>query len=297
MKRIGVVGNCQAASIGNALFHLFGDAEVSGFVVGDVYKKNWMAKAESILSSCDVVFSHYLPDHFGMFGTEALCGNVRKLILVPPVIFGGFHPDCTELTWGANFYSGPMRHYHSAIVAAAYSLDIPVDRVPQLFNRLVFQRLGYYAEFAKARALLQNALKAEGFDIAEEWPRWVRSGVFMHTYNHPKSQVLASIAKLVAVKAGLLPERTPTPDMSIDSLAGAPVWPVYPELAEALGLRGSYIFKENGLPDIMIGEHNLLSLKDFIRKSYESYADVAVEAFNAPTIVKTRDVLAALPSS
>jgi len=273
---------------------MLGNCEMSSFVIQDSYLEDLRPHAERILPECDIVFSHYLHDDHGSLGTDYLRTKVKGLILVPPVIFSGFHPDCIDLIRDGVIHSSPLGSYHSAIVAAAYSLDLPVDRVANLFNKLVYARLGYYDEFAKARVYLDRSLRSFGIDIAEEWATWVKSGIFMHGYNHPRPQVLASLAKLLAVQTGLVPAGTPTPDLGFDFLSLFSTWPVYPEIADALGVKGSYVFKKNGTPDLVRGGHTLLSLREFIQGSYEMYADIPIEVFDLPIVAKTRVALSQL---
>lgn len=296
MIRIGLVGRCQVSGIGDALLHMLDDCEVSSFVIQDTYLEEMRPHAEKALLESDIVFSHHLHEDHGSLGTNTLRERVKKLIVVPPVIFSGFHPDCIDLIWERVIHSSPLGSYHSAIVAAAYSLDVPVDRVANLFNKFVYKKLGYYDEFARARVYLERSMHSFGIDISGEWPGWIRSGIFMHAYNHPRSQVLASLARLLAIKAGLVPVRTPSPDLSFDFLSLFSTWPVYPEIAEAFGVKGSYAFKKNGTPDLVRGGHTLLSLREFIEGSYAMYADIPAGAFDLPVVAKVRAVLSPLLS-
>ena len=294
MKRIGVIGRCQAVGIGDALLHMLDDCEVSTFMIQDIYRKDMLPHAEKALSKCDIVFSHYLYDLEGSISTNTLRKEVETLVLIPPMIFSGFHPDSVDLVWNGKVYTSPMGGYHSVIIAAAYSLDIPSGRVPALFNKFVYGRLGYFEEFAKARTYLDRSMQAYGLDITGEWPDWVSSGNFMHTFNHPKACVLASLAKLLAVRAGLVPAQTPTPEMGFDFLSMYAIWPLYPELAERMGLKGNYIFKKDGTPHFIKGEHCLMSLREFVEGSYQMYADVPAAAFDSEPLAKARSILSEL---
>jgi len=294
MRRIGVVGRCQSTVIGDAMRHMIEDCEVFTFAIQDVHIARMQSYAEKVLPHCEIVFSHILAEDHGYFSTRNLLAECRRIVPIPPIVFSGFHPDCVDLIVDGTGHPSPLGGYHSAIVAAAYSLDMPAERVETLFNRLVYKRLGYFDEFGKARTHLHNSMRDAGLDIAREWPDWVKSGTFMHTYNHPRSRVLASLAKLLAVKAGLASTDIAVPDIGFDFLSIYPVWPVYPELAEALGVAGSYIFKKNGTPEIITGRNNLLSLREMIRESYDLYAEIPARVFGHPIIAKTRAALSAL---
>lgn len=291
MKRIGVIGLCQAWGIGNGLFHLLEDAEVFSYTVADLTDSDRFAEAEKTLAQCDVVFAHYLPDDYGSLSTEFLKKNTPNFIAIPTVIFTGFHPDCFSFNQEE---TTSFPGYHSAIIAASYSIGLLPDQVLPLFNKLVFKKLGYYDEYFKSRLYLAHVMASHGLDITEEWSDWVASGIFMHTINHPKPQVMASLAKLLAIKAGLVVKGTPTPDVNIDFLGSNQTWPVYPEIAEAFGAKGSYVFSKVKM-NFWGGSHSLLSLRDFIDVSYERYASAPVELFEVDAIAKVRSSLLTLP--
>ena len=295
MKRIGVVGSCQVIGVADALFHLLEGYEISSFFLGEFHKTE-IPQIGGDLAGCDIVIAQDINgDRYGPLATKNLRKEIKNLIVFPVLAFTGLHPDCAHLLMGRDIYCSPLDAYHSAIVAASYSLELSIDRTARLFNKLVFKRLGYLDEFAKARAFLQKTMNDYGLDIAGEWPGWMASGAFMHTFNHPKPAVLASVAKLIAVKAGLIPAQTPTPDLSYDYLSAASItFPVYPELVEPLGIKGDYVFRKRGLPDLTTGDRKLLSLRDFIQGSYDCYADVPLEAFNAPQISKVRATLSSV---
>jgi hypothetical protein len=76
-------------------------------------------------------------------------------------------------------------------------------------------------------------------DIGEDWQALLDQTPFMHTINHPKATMLGVIARLLAVKAGLVPKSTSPPELVHDALSAQAIWPVYPAIAARLGMRGS----------------------------------------------------------
>ena len=86
----------------------------------------------------------------------------------------------------------------------------------------------------------------------------------MYSINHPRMVVTWGLARLVAKRlAGqppVLPDYLPH-----DYLASGAVFPVYPEVAESLGIQGgSYRFKPQS-------SYRTLGLREFIAGSYEVY--------------------------
>jgi hypothetical protein len=157
-----------------------------------------------------------------------------------------------------------------------------------LFNRLVYARLGYLDAFGKARTLLERRLA----DFAGLFESWHARGPFMHTANHPRVFVLADIARAAAIGAGLLPQDTPAVTPAFDHLAGNTIWPVYPEIAEALGVPGGLVFKRAAPAGRLDGLY--LGLQALVHESYARYARLPEAVFQGEEIGATRAALAGL---
>jgi hypothetical protein len=289
--KIGVVGTCQAAGIGMGLQQLLGDPEILGVEAVAAYREGRLQQTADALRECAVIFSHHLAPEFGPLSSDALRDSHRDVQLIPNVAFTGFHPDCIYISAGGQFFKSPMEDYHSAIAAAAFALGADVDTTLRQFNREVFARLGYFDEFAKARAFLAKTMADARLDISLEWPHWMARAPFMHSVNHPKGCVLASLAKLIAARSGLIAANRDFVDLVLDDLSLNPVWPVYPELAGALGIGGSYLFKKSGRPDLTLGRGVFIALRDFVERSFAAYAAYPSEAFSIPAVARVRRVL------
>ncbi|MCO6419624.1 hypothetical protein JYK14_26160 [Siccirubricoccus sp. KC 17139] len=278
--RIAVLGGCQAHGVAHGLLALLPEAEVDSFEAVAVSRHGKEAEAAAALASYDVLFTQDLDPGFGPLGTAALQAAHPRLYRFPLIAFGGYQPDLVYLMADGQAQASPVGAYHSAIIAGAYSLGVPEADVAQLFNRLVYQRLGYFEAFGKARALLlQWAQDAYGMDLAPAFDRWHARGCFMHTINHPKIVALAGMAHLLAVTTGLVPANTPVPVVEFDHLANDTIWPVYPELAEALGIPGSLLFKRINRGVEPGPNSQLIPLPRLIRESYAMYPHVPKELF------------------
>ncbi|WP_157096085.1 WcbI family polysaccharide biosynthesis putative acetyltransferase [Methylosinus sp. R-45379] len=291
MRRIAVIGVCQAWGIGDALTFLSEDADVIILEAPAIQNRGALHAASLLLEDRDLIITQGLPDEYGPLATEALRTRFPNLVQVPVFTFTGFHPDCIYLVLEGKAYSSPLGPYNSAIVAAAFSLGMPIDRVPGLFNAFIFRKAGYFDEFAKATEYARLVMSQFDFDIEPDWPDWLAHAPFMHTINHPKAFALASIAKLAAVKAGLIPKSKPIPTLPYDTLSTSAVWPVYPELGRPIGVQGSYIFKQPENYKEEMGHGVMMSLARFISGSYNFYGTYPREVFELDAVVRMRSVL------
>jgi hypothetical protein len=289
--KIGVVGTCQAPGIGIGLQQLLPDDQVIAIEGTAARRENYLNEAAAKLHECPIVFGHHLADDFGPLSTAAMRHKHRNFHLVPNIAFTGFHPDCIYINDGNRVYQSPMQDYHSAIAAAAFALGLDARAALQLFNENVYRRLGYFEEFTTARAYLAKIMAEAGYNISMEWSHWMARAPFMHSINHPKAFVLAGIAKLMASKAMLIGYTQSFVEPVHDTLSIDPVWPVYPELAAALNLEGSRLFKLNGGPDFATGQGVFMILPDFVEGSYAAYDTYPAAAFKVPAVERVRQVI------
>ncbi|WP_149537409.1 WcbI family polysaccharide biosynthesis putative acetyltransferase [Siccirubricoccus phaeus] len=291
--RIAVLGGCQAHGVAHGLLALLPEAEVESFEAVVIRHHGQEAEVAAALSGYDLVFTQDLDPEFGPLGTAALQAAHPRLRRFPLIAFTGYQPDLVYLKKGGDVRYSPIGAYHSAIVAGAYSLGVPEADVAQLFNRLVYQRLGYFDAFGKARTLLlRMAQESYGLDLTAEFARWHARGCFMHTNNHPKAVALAGMATVLAIAAGLVPEGTPAPELIFDHLAIDTIWPVYPELAEPLGVPGSLLFKRLNRGIGAGANSQIIGLPRLIRESYAMYPDMPPEYFTIEEAGPLREKLA-----
>jgi len=291
MTRVSVVGTCQVHGIADSLIFLLPGVKVLAFEYTAIKDKDAINQIQKCVVESDYVFSHFLPESAGPLGTTALRQAVPKFWIIPSVSFTGFHPDCIYISHNDKALESAIGPLHSGIIAAAYSIGVPVDRVSSLFNAFIFRKLGYYEEFAKARLFLQEHMERQGFDLTTVWESWLKQGAFMHTIVHPTIWVLASIAKFLAERAGLAAPGATAPSVPMDWLANHAVWPVYPELARPLNVPGSYVFKRGGGPDWVRGDRPYLGLETMIANSYARYQNYPPEAFQSEPIKRIMTVL------
>jgi hypothetical protein len=214
----------------------------------------------------DVVFAVANAAEFGHGERLAAC---RRLILWPNLIFFGFHPDITYFGIEGKPVRSAMGEYNSRIVATAYALEMDVHETARLFSRAAYEKLGFFSLYAISREALVMAADDCALDLRPAITAWENSGVFMYSINHPKLIVFADLARALLRRAGLpFDPALPACDIVPDFLANGGIWPVYPEIAEALGVAGSLTFTP---PAHGTYDAHCLSLEAFIARTFAIY--------------------------
>lgn len=250
MKTACVIGNCQADGLADWLTALSPGLTVEAFSVAGVRADDPEAKARwrGMVDRSDWVVMQTGPDHRARFGLpepEALRAEGRRVTPAPWIIFRGFHPDCTYLFHKGATVPGAAGPLHSALALAARLEGLPRARALRLYNAYAYARLGYFDAHAAGLDLMREEWSAMGLDAS----RWLapQSEPFMHTINHPIPAVLEDVARQLLAGVAL-----PAADPVIqpqDRLVGGGTWPVYPEIAQRLGVEGGTAYRRPGLPD------------------------------------------------
>ena len=197
-------------------------------------------------------------------------GKSQSCFVYPTIFFTGFHPDLVDSRDGEIPF-GPLGAHHSAIVVAAFLQRLSVKQTLTLFSEKVFRHLGYFDHWREAKTLLLDYAARAGMPLDREFETWSQD-VFVHVPSHPKPFVLADLARRLAIAAGFEPK--PAPAMN-DSLEVIGAFPVYPELAAALGLEGSHIFRTKRRRGQAPSTKVVFDLVEFVEGSFEAYAQAA----------------------
>jgi hypothetical protein len=96
----------------------------------------------------------------------------------------------------------------------------------------------------------------------------------MHAHNHPRLRVLLDVAKALLERLGENTLPVEALDYLQDTFAVSATWPVYPEIAERLGIRGSYLFKPASVGPVDVRGLRLLDLEQFVNASFEAFRQV-----------------------
>lgn len=272
--RLAVVGNCQSYGIAYAMKVFAPSAQVDHYSVVHKTLANieWLAKT---LEGYDRVFMQNFPAGIVRGGDfEDLLARLTNVTRMPSLVFAAFQPDMVYLldaTRGHQPLQGPLRAYHSALATFAFRVGLSVREANGLYNDNVFATVGYYDVWdASARELIEESKGYFGFDFSSDLMNWSRRGVFMYSIVHPKPFVLATVGRRLLETAGIPIENQNFDDYAIDDLARSEIFPVYPEIAARLGVRGAYLFKRGNF-HISNGVGEFLTLPEFLAASFAVY--------------------------
>jgi len=271
-----ITGNCQVVAVAKSLAYLHPSVEVTAFAETQFCEPDFRERFLAAHTSADYVIGmpgsllrHALPD----LSTETKAREIE----IPPVVFRGFHPDCVYAFNSDDSVISSVSPYHSAILLWAYKHNKSPREAQSLFRDDVFAELGYYRTYDLEIAALVNSFSQIGINTRRWWRKLRRLGVFMHTINHPRAIILASLAVELSETLQLPDRRDVELDRYVqdESLAGH-VWPVYPEIANVLGTSGSYTFR--------LGTLDFHDLTSYVEASWDAYAEVDFETLRCPRI-------------
>lgn len=271
--RVAIIGNCHVSGLAASFRALLPGATVKAWHVGLPAATPEEIAAQ--LPGYDVIVSQLL-DLSGqgdivISRLRETYGASKKVVFIPTLQFAGLQPDAIYMRYKGELLPSEVGVMHSAIVAAAYALEIPQDGVAGLFEASVYSRLGYLNAFETAKAQVLEQFSYYDYDLTEHFARWLGDGRFMHAPTHPRIDVLATLATLAAERAQLIAQGTPVPTQVPDYLASHEQWPIYPEIAEAIGVEGSLLWKKSMQQNASDAERQR-TLHDFIAADYELYA-------------------------
>lgn len=279
--RVAVVGNCQVWGLAARLSQRRPDWEVRSFFVGNFKTPEEKAAAAEAAKGCDLVFSHPLrKEVYGGLRTDLL-REQRQVILTPGVMFSGFHPDAVVVRGPAGPVYSPLGSLNSRIALAGYLLGLSAGRTLQLYNAFIYERLGYFDEYARAETFQLKLGREAEADVGPLLARW-RGRLFMHQPLHPRIELLADMADMLLAARGETGE--PAEALPPDDLDNEAIWPVYPELARRLNLAGGTSFRAKG--------GQTFSLADFVEDSHRRYRDLDLEGLADPAVSSAMEIIA-----
>jgi hypothetical protein len=264
--RIGILANFQHESLAIALGAVLPDADIISADLNGVADDNAArAKLAASLAACDHLISHDVAPDYGPLSTRALRQTARNYHLMPALNFGGFHPDCVAVRLDRTRLGGPAGGLHSRIVAAGVLAGLPADEIIDLFNPLVFARLGYFDTLAQHSALLIEKFAAYAINLADDVAKWRAGGCFMTSPTHPKMRVFLDLARIACAMMRQSPGAAPPITSLRDPLAAFATMPFLPEIAASYGMQPEGVFRD-ALPA------RPLTLAEFVRGSVVALA-------------------------
>ena len=271
--RIGILFDHQHAALAASLGFLLPDVEITSHDSGPALRDpGARARIQADLLGCDHVVTLDLPPSAGPLATFLVRRTARNCHLLPPLRFGGFHPDVITVPLDGASLGGPTGTLHSRIALLAYLTGQMPEEAAGLYNKLVFARLGYFASFARERADLLRRFLAYRINLAPIFDSWAAAGCFMHSPDAPRMGVMLDLARLICGMAELTPDEG-SPERSAvkslqDPLALLPSHPLFADIAARLGLPPEGDFSP---PQPADGARHAYRPEVFLQGSYEIF--------------------------
>jgi hypothetical protein len=262
-RRILVSSNCQTGGIAAALQTIFPNERIDPIPLPTFSATEDEQAFAKKLGHADawVSIGHYdLVEKYGL-------ADRLQLVRIPRIRFTGFHPDLVYARKrSTNELIDP--HYNSAIAVWAYKKRLDAVTAASLFSARNFARLGYLDQWGRSVKQQRQLFDGCDLDFSEFFLGAQREGVFMHSINHPKAQVLTRLAKLISLRLGMGKEVLDR-HIEINDGLNEVVWPIYPEIGEALALYGAYEWKM-GTGKWVYG------VESFMQQAFDNYSRLQI---------------------
>ena len=142
--------------------------------------------------------------------------------------------------------------------------------VLKLFQRRVFERVGYFDAWDEAAEQLLKLGAEAGYDLDASIARWMRRGCFMHSADRIKLHVIVDLARGLLDRARVCHQQCNLEDYLSGDPGKGESWPVYPEIAAHYGVAGSALFLRPASGWRL--SRSTMSLSRFIEESFAAYA-------------------------
>lgn len=243
---IAVLGNCQVRGLADALELYLPGSRANAYHLTTDPTQLPSALATALARPIDLCFVH--DSLLTIVGRDAsLAGMLPAgVVMVPTITFSAFQPDIQYLFAGGRVVKNGLNgDWNSRLIAWAFCNGLSRREARALFRHDVFEALGYLDGWAPAVRALRLTFETAGLEFTP-WIRKVqRTGVFMHGLNHPVPSAMAAIAAQVARREGAASFRdVPGVEQYLSDHLSHIVWPVYPDIARALGLTGTYLWRD-----------------------------------------------------
>jgi hypothetical protein len=267
-----ILGNCQISGLAKCMRVMNPSLEIESIGMSSIEKDVDYVRDQ--LRRSDLVF---LQTNAKNRFAELFSDESDRVLLYPRIYFAAYHPDIVYLQSAGRLVETSLGHYNSKLVLAGYLKGLTVRETTALFNRKVFQRIGYLDAWASALSVFLRDFRQTSLTLHDAPSKWLRRGCFMYSINHPKLLVLADLARTMLLARGL-EVRTSNPEEYVqDDFKAGPIWPVYPEIAAAYGIEGDYCFKTPANDSDL----RILDLSEFVEQSFAVYANLPRDTLTA----------------
>ena len=250
-----VLSNCQSRGLANSLTLQYPDVHVIAIELGIARREQ--ARVLREVNTASMIFVSHGFRRLGLLNAGS------ATIDLPNVTFAGYHPDLVYIQNTDNtLIKSPLGVSNSAICFAAFKKGYTVTDTQALFVGKNYERYGFLSVWEPERQKLERQFERCNIDGSKLFRRWTLGEPFMHNTIYPKIRCFFDIATELLKGQGLEPRKTNIYPM--DNMVNSAIFPIYDELAESFGVRGSYLFKP-------IMTYNLMTLEEFIKGSFTEY--------------------------
>jgi Polysaccharide biosynthesis enzyme WcbI len=240
-RRIVVSSNCQTGGLMAALNAMLPDDSFAAVAcAGETSSPGALRNA---VHDCDV----WVTALDAEATRDVLGAQDVTVIHVPMIFFRAFHPDTVWVgTPDGGWVRSPAGRTHSAIVVWGWQHGLSLEEIVACFRADVFEGLGYTTAWETEVQRLRGRMHDTSVAFEDFFLAVRRELPFMYTVNHPRLRVLVELARPVARILGADDANVAFPwdDVLPDALhESGPIWPVYPAIAEALGVRGGLVWR------------------------------------------------------
>jgi GGDEF domain-containing protein len=196
MKKILVIGSCQARAIAINLNNLYSNISAVSLELNETSLSN--SEIYKLIEEADLTLSFVL-DEVDKW-EEINCFNLKSrndVILFPRLYFKGFFPDVVELAHDETF---PLLSDHSQILLSAIKLGWPKDVALKFLRSHLSEIYDLNAIYANSKDIFLEKEKLSNIVISDlifsssNFPNR-----FFHTHRHPTSLLLKEFIRRIAV--------------------------------------------------------------------------------------------------
>jgi len=272
MPDIVIIANCHSMSLARALSLSARDLTVSFIDINFLGRDNENEVTSKIYGSGSEnlrVFSFPLGEQFPLISSKELLGLLgERFKTFTNIRFDGLHPDMTYIGSRTNRLHGVLGAYHSKILAYAFVKGMSIRDCVRMFDRTVYEKLGYFGQFELAKQNLYSRDKFCDLKFAGRFISILKERPSLYTFNHPAGHVFQALARDIS-EFSEYKFVDFDPSCGLNELSNNYIWPIYNEIAEFHGLpyRTPQYFV-----DSQSFSSRALSLEEMVKGSYRFYS-------------------------
>jgi hypothetical protein len=275
--KICVLGNCQGPNIAKALTAVSrAPLSTCGLEIM-AFNSNKDAFFKAIDSADYVVACKTYSADFEEISIDALRLRRPNCVLeYSPIYFEGLHPDIIYLGSRGNRVYSPIGDYNSRITLAGYLAGHGVKDTIDFFNEQTYADSSFFDVFAKSEQEFRRRESVLGPDsvlFSDLFFSKIRDVPLLYSVNHPTSELLIDIAKIILDRLGFRSVNV-SPSLFSNTLSDNVIWPIPEEFTVHHGLR----YRTNAAFSL---NQSAINLEEFIWRSHQIYGAVSRDLLTA----------------